>query len=205
MSLSVRSEHANGFSCSWYHISHLRYLAVLLESFMSIASTSAVRGHAANIKFMSPVDAAEVIDDEDSESGSTANLYASVQQETVEEKRQRLQIALSSEFGMINDLIPRPFINATHESLGSGSCWINAALQSLFGSKVVQYYLRIVFQRLRSRESNRWSTAQDHIWHADSGATVEILRNGVAMGHDVPKDAQLAVTFMTTMLSCNHA
>ena len=116
-----------------------------------------------------------------------------------------MQIALSTEFGMINDLIPRPFINATHESLGSGSCWINAALRSLFGSKALQYQLRFLFQRLRSRESNRWSTAQAHIWHADSVATVEILRSRVAMGDDVPKDAQLAVTFMTSMLSCNHA
>ena len=147
------------------------------------------------------MDAVEIITDEDDEA---ANLYSSVQQEAVEEKRQRLQIALSSEFGMINDLIPRSFINATSESLGSGSCWINAALQSLFGSKAVQYHLRFIFQRLRSRESNRWSTAQDYIWHADSAATVAILCSHVAMNDDVPKDAQLAVTFMTAMLSCNH-
>ena len=154
---------------------------------------------------MLAMDAAEIIIGEDHEAESSSNLYAHIHQETVEEKRERLQLALSPEFGMINDLIPRPFINATRESLGSGSCWINAGLQSLFGSKAVQYYLRSIFQRRRSRASNQWTAAEDHAWHADSEATVELLRNRVAIGDDVPKDAQLAITFMTSMLSCNHA
>ena len=156
-------------------------------------------------KLMLAMDAVETITDEDDEAESSVNLYARVQQETVEEKRQMLQMALSPEFGMINDLIPRPFMNAARESLGGGSCWISAALQSIFACKAVQYHLRLIFQRFRSRDSNQWSPAQDQVWHADSDATVELLRNCLAIGDDIPKEAQLAVTIMTSMLSCNHA
>ena len=59
---------------------------------------------------MLAMDAVETITDEDDEAESSVNLYARVQQETVEEKRHLLQMALSPEFGMISDIIPPPFI-----------------------------------------------------------------------------------------------
>ena len=102
-------------------------------------------------KLMLAMDAVEIITDEDDEVESSVNLYAALQQESVQEKRGWLQIALSDDFGEVQDLTPRAFKNAAHEGVGSGSCWINAALQSLFGSRAIQYHLRSVFRRLRNK------------------------------------------------------
>ena len=132
------------------------------------------------------------------------NVYATLQQESVQEKRGWLQDALSIDFGLVRDLTPRAFKNAAHEGVGSGSCWINAALQSLFGCRAVQYHLRSLFRRLRNKGSNRLSTPQHYLWQVGSRATVEMLRDRCALDDDIPKDAQLAVTFMASMLSLSH-
>ena len=86
-----------------------------------------------------------------SSNAAVSDLINIEQEETAQEKRRSLQDALSVEFGLVRDLIPRAFKNAAHEGVGSGSCWINAALQSLFGSLAVQYHLRSLFRRLRNK------------------------------------------------------
>ena len=123
------------------------------------------------------------------------------QEETAQEKRRSLQDALSVEFGLVRDLIPRAFKNAAHEGVGSGSCWINATLQSLFGCRAVQYHLRFLFRCLRNKGSNRLSTPDDYLWQVGSRATVTMLRTRCAPDDDIPKDAKLAITFMASMSS----
>ena len=132
---------------------------------------------------------------------ASVNVYAALQQESVQEKRGWLRDALSIDFGLVQDLTPRAFKNAAHEGVGSGSCWINAALQSLFGSRAVQYHLRSLFRRLRNKGSNRLSTPDHHLWQVGSRATVAMLRTRCALDDDIPKDAKLAITFMASMSS----
>ena len=121
------------------------------------------------------------------------------QEVTVVEKCRLLQDALSVEFGAVRNLIPRAFKNAAHEGMGKGSCWMNAALQSLFGCRAVQYHLRLLFQCLR--EKGNLSTPNDYLWQIGSNATVPMLRTCCASGDNLSEDAKLAITFMASMAS----
>ena len=136
-----------------------------------------------------------------SSNAAVSDLINIEQEETAQEKRRSLQDALSVEFGLVRDLIPRAFKNAAHEGVGSGSCWINAALQSLFGCRAVQYHLRFLFRCLRNKGSNRLSTPDDYLWQVGSRATVAMLRIRCAPDDDIPRDAKLAITFMASMSS----
>ena len=56
---------------------------------------------------MLAMDAVEIITDEDDEVESSVNLYAALQQMSVQEKRGWLQDALSIDFGVVQALTPR--------------------------------------------------------------------------------------------------
>ena len=120
---------------------------------------------------------------------------------SVQDKRRWLQDALSIEFGLVRDLIPRAFKNAAHEGVGSGSCWINTALQSLFGCRAVQHHLQVLFRCLRNEGSICLSTPNDYLWQVGSQPTVAMLRHLRAPDDDISKDAKLAITFMASMSS----
>ena len=134
-----------------------------------------------------------------SSNAAVSDLINIEQEETAQEKRRSLQDALSVEFGLVRDLIPRAFKNAAHEGVGKGSCWMNAALQSLFGCRAVRYHLRLLFRCLRQKGS--LSTPDDYLWQIDSKATVSMLRTCCGSDDDISKDAKLAITFMASMSS----
>ena len=136
-------------------------------------------------------------------SDAISDLMDTEQEVTVLEKCRLLQDALSVEFGSVRNLIPRAFKNAAHEGVGKGSCWMNAALQSLFGCRAIQYHLRLLFQCLR--EKGNLSTPNDYLWQIGSKATVSMLRTCCASDDDISKDAKLAITFMASMSSLRPA
>ena len=135
----------------------------------------------------------------------TDHININQEEASVQDKRRWLQDALSSEFGLVRDLIPRAFKNAAHEGVGDGSCWINSVLQSLFGCRAVQHHLQVLFRCLRNEGIIGLSTPNDYLWQVGSQPTVAMLRLLWAPDDDISKDAKLAITFMASMSSTHPA
>ena len=97
--------------------------------------------------------------------------------------------------GNVLDDKPRPFDNAMHVGWGSGSCYLNAALQFLFSAAQVRWILAEII----SADVLRTNSFSEKRWRFCTTANISDIRSSKSTRNGFVNDRTLALTFAASM------
>ena len=96
---------------------------------------------------------------------------------------------------------PKPFRNATQEGWGQGSCFVNAALQSIFASNQITQILREALHRPKQAINEESPLYVSNHWSLCLETSIETLQKSPVLKTGLSLEHELALTYAMNLLS----